>query len=350
MAKSRKRLSRNPNPHNIVFDNPEQERRYQIHWKRKLTPTRYMCEKTLTDLGLKIEVDRMFHVLGMLVFKSLEAPTYERITLEFLSTLEFQLKKRWVNTTRYYFGTLRFCLFNNYHELSVKELVSILRLPLNRPGGVPDGFSPKDFWIAITRRMDYSIKGAKASGIQNLCFRYAQKGLAYTLFGRGDNTGVTTQRDLFFMYSMAQNKTINVAVFAADYLGRVGRANSDGISMGGMITQIALHFGYQAVLLEDTPIAGNTKIDMSALIAQGMIAVAPTHYSVLIHKRFINALPYPDRVAITDCANWLYVSADLDADEGHDTDHFYAGDQFVDDREEGREEEYRQAPTEQFVP
>jgi hypothetical protein len=117
-----------------------------------------------------------------------------------------------------------------------------------------------------------------------------------------------------------------------------------------MITQISLHFGYQIVLLEDTPIAGNNKIDMFALIAQGMIAVASTYYSVLIHKRFIIALPNPDRVAITDCANWLYVSADPDADEGHETDHFYAGDQFVDDQEEGREEEYPQAPLEQFVP
>lgn len=79
-----------------------------------------MCEQTLNVLGLKIEVDRMFHVLGMLEFMSLEAPTYERITLEFLSTLKFQLEKRWIDTTKYYFGTLRFRLFNNDHELSVE--------------------------------------------------------------------------------------------------------------------------------------------------------------------------------------------------------------------------------------
>lgn len=48
----------------------------------------------------------MFHVLGMLEFMSLEALTYEHITLEFLSTLEFQLEKRWINTTMYYYGTL----------------------------------------------------------------------------------------------------------------------------------------------------------------------------------------------------------------------------------------------------
>lgn len=64
-----------------------------------------MCEQTLHDLGLKIEVGRMFHVLGMLEFKSLDVSTYECLTLEFLSTLEFQLEKRWINTTRYYYGT-----------------------------------------------------------------------------------------------------------------------------------------------------------------------------------------------------------------------------------------------------
>lgn len=119
-----------------------------------------------------------------------------------------------------------------------------------------------------------------------------------------------------------------------------------------MITQIAEHFGYQAVLLEDTLIAGNTKIDMSALISQGMIVVSPTYYSILIHKRFIIALPDPDIFAIIDCANWLYVSDDPDADEGHGTDHFTAGEQFVDDQAEGTEieEEDPQVPPEQFVP
>lgn len=99
-----------------------------------------------------------------------------------------------------------------------------------------------------------------------MCFCYAQKGLVYTLFGHGDNTGVETQRELFFLYSMAQNQAINVAAFAADYLGRVGQPNSCGISIGGMITLIDEHFGYHAVLLEETLVEGNTKIDAGALI------------------------------------------------------------------------------------
>lgn len=235
-SRPHKRSSRNTNLYNIVFDNPEQEQRYVMHRKRKLTPTRYMCEQTLHDLGLKIEIYRMFHVLGRLELMSLEAPTYERITLELLSTLEFQLEKRWINTTSYYYGTLRFRIFNDYHELYVEELSSIIRLPLYGPGAVPEGFAPQDFRTAITGRTDYTSKGAKASYIQNPCFHYAQKGMTYTLFGWGGSTGVTTQLEFFFLYSMAQNQAINVASIAVDYLGRVGRSDSGGISVEGMIT------------------------------------------------------------------------------------------------------------------
>lgn len=95
------------------------------------------------------------------------------------------------------------------------------------------------------------------------------------------------------------------------------------------VTQITEHFGYHAVLLEDTPVAGKIKIDVVALIQQGMIYVAPNYYYVLIHKRFIIALPGPDRVSITNYANWLFVSADLDTKEGYDAENFVACEQFA---------------------
>ena len=91
-----------------------------------------------------------------------------------------------------------------------------------------------------------------------------------------------------------------------------------------MITQIAEHFGYHAILLEDTPVVGKTKINMTTLIQQGMISVAHNYYSILTHKRFIIALPDPNRVSIIDCANWLYVSADPDTEEGYDAKNLVA--------------------------
>jgi hypothetical protein len=116
-------------------------------------------------------------------------------------------------------------------------------------------------------------KGAKASGIHNPCFRYAQKALAYTIFGHGDSTRVATQRELFFLYIMASQASINVAAFAADYLGRYGRATICDISIGGMITQIADHFGFGVALVDTPQVPGKSKLDMETLIQQGMIMV-----------------------------------------------------------------------------
>lgn len=119
------------------------------------------------------ELDRMFHVLGMLEFVHCETPTYERIILEFLSIIEFKLKKGWRGTTMYFGGTMSFRLYNVDHELTVEQLGEILRLPLYDPGVIPDSFDAKIFWLAITGRSDYVEKGEKALGIQNPCFRYA---------------------------------------------------------------------------------------------------------------------------------------------------------------------------------
>ena len=83
--------------------------------------------------------------------------------------------------------------------------------------------------------------------------------MAYSLFGRGDSTGIATQRELFFLFSMVHQQQVNVAAFAADYLGRVGRASTSGISIGGMITQIADHFHYNHELFEISTVPGKSK-------------------------------------------------------------------------------------------
>lgn len=145
-SRTRKHSARNSNPHNIVFEDEEQAKRYSVSHDVKIMPSRYMCEQSLTDLGLKSKVDRMFHVIGLLEFMNLEAPTCERITLEFLSTLDFQLHRKWLGNVRYYFGTLKFHLFIEYHKLTIEELGNILKLPIYGPSDVLDDFPVKHFW------------------------------------------------------------------------------------------------------------------------------------------------------------------------------------------------------------
>lgn len=183
-------------------------------------------------------------------------------------------------------------------------------------------------------------KGAKALGIQNTYLCYAQKMLAFTLFSKGDSTGVATRRELFFLFAMANRVVVSVAAFAADYLGRVGRAAQGGISVGGMITQISNHFGYDLASLNETQIFIKTKLDINALVQQGMISQISDYYAVMSSNQFIMALPDPTMVCITETANWLYESAVHDDMDEHNAETFAVGDQHEEDAQE----------QEQFVP
>lgn len=161
--------------------------------------------------------------------------------------------------------------------------------------------------------------------IQNPYFWHAQKGLTYTLFGRGDSTKVATERELFFLHAMENNVIINVAAFAVSYLGIVARAPTRGIFVGVMITQIAEHLEYGLNFSSDTPVAGKAKIDMESLIHQGMIVVTHNNYSLMSLGQFVLELPSPNIVRIIDRSNWLYASTAPDEEDDHNMDDFVTG-------------------------
>lgn len=71
---------------------------------------------------------------------------------------------------RYYYGTLKFRVFNQNHELSVEELRHILRFPIYGPGDVPNSFNVKNIWNDIVCDHFYTTDGEKASTIQNPYF------------------------------------------------------------------------------------------------------------------------------------------------------------------------------------
>ena len=154
-----------PNAHDIFFDNLAHEVRYSHHIRCKLTPTRYMCSQTLSQLGLTDEVYRMLHVLGILEFMQHETPTFERITLEFLSSIECKLKPTWDGITQMHTGTLTFRLFNVERHLTLEELGGILHLPVFGPKVIPETFNPAGLWGEITGCGGYEAKSAKASHI-----------------------------------------------------------------------------------------------------------------------------------------------------------------------------------------
>lgn len=107
-----------------------------------------------------------------------------------------------------------------------------------------------------------------------------------------------------------------------------------GISIRGIITQIAHHLGYDPAALNETPVLGKNKIDMNALVQQGMISQIYNYYALISSSQFIMALPNPARISISGIANWLYESVFHDDMDEHNADTFGAGDQHEEDAQE----------------
>jgi hypothetical protein len=45
-----------PNAHGIIFEDDDHVERYKTHLKRKLVPTRYVCDDTMSALGILDDV------------------------------------------------------------------------------------------------------------------------------------------------------------------------------------------------------------------------------------------------------------------------------------------------------
>lgn len=129
--------------------------------KRRITQLRYFCETTLTTLCFKVEIDKIFHSTGLLELMQREAPTFDPITLEFLITLVFKLQRMYIDGTRYYYGTLKFLLFNQNHELIEEDLGSILQLPIYGPSDVPKEFDDIIVWCSISGNTYYTAMGPR---------------------------------------------------------------------------------------------------------------------------------------------------------------------------------------------
>lgn len=317
-SRPRQRARREPNAHGIVFEAEEHVKRYRVLCKRTLLPTRYVCDQTMLAMGIFDDVVQLYNTGGILNFMFNEVPTYERLTLEFLSTVDFNLERQWNGSFTEYFGTMTFRLYNEDYSLSLIELGQCLKLPLVGHGMVPSDFERHVFWAAITGLPVYDPRSAKASWIQNPCFRYAHKGLAYTMFGRGDSTGVVTKRELYLLHAMIYDVPVNVAAFVADHLTPMGKATKGAISVGGLITQIADHCGCRIARDGEEPLKSLSKVDLKALCQQLMLQISPHGYALLSRNRTLLQLPNPNRTAISNDENWLYVA--VNPDEGDDED------------------------------
>ena len=150
--------SRPGNVLNLVLSDAQQSR-FEILYTRPIHNTRYVDEDILTQMGIYDNLMHIFHDEGWEQLLTSKWPTYLRLTLEFLSTLE-------VHSSH-----MTFRLGNEERRLNFGELSSIFGLPIGgQSTSHPRGFNANEFWNELTREWPYTPRAAKASYILNPIF------------------------------------------------------------------------------------------------------------------------------------------------------------------------------------
>ena len=185
----------------------------------------------------------------------------------------------------------------------------------------PEDYNPTTFWERITGLTQYNSRSNKASNIHNPKLRYLQQVMACTIWGRKE-LGTTRTDDLFMLWAMLNNRSVNTCYYLLDYLASV-RTKFDGkgeIVVGGIITYIARKLGVS----EDqgiNQIKGNNRLNIETLIAMNFIKPHPpdnmTYELQLNVPLCLIILPNPSRTNTEVEENLLYVGDDPQVHEEH---------------------------------
>ena len=119
---------------------------------RKMFPTLFYDQNACQDLGIDVGVRKILETLGWLEFLKIAQPTYERTTLEFLSTLQWT---KISNDEEYPEYEIKFRLFNKQTCLTLTRLNEILKWPkLNTVFDIHNdiypGHNQLSWWKGIT--------------------------------------------------------------------------------------------------------------------------------------------------------------------------------------------------------
>ncbi|KAL0405378.1 UNVERIFIED_CONTAM: hypothetical protein Slati_3851700 [Sesamum latifolium] len=190
-------------------------------------------------------------------------------------------------------------------NLSLAEFNAIYNLPVRGEQRQPSAFKPEEFWHALTRQTSYDATRSKSSAIINPCFRYLHRVLAHTLFGRGDSEGVVRRSELFVMWAMVNDFSIDTGSLLARQFSKIANSNVGAIVLGG--------FGIPLQGLEEAK--GKNRVDLATCQAMKMVARIGDHYHLILPEpQPPLPLPNPARLTIQIRDNW-WLQAPPNGDE-----------------------------------
>ena len=225
--------------------NNAQKSRLAALVQRKIAASRYACVDTLTQLGILNEVKGLAELIGLWKFISTPYVTYRTLTLEFLSTYTHDFK------------TLSFQLDGTTFTVTDRQLNEICEFP-NPPQG--DTYDWGDPWSEYNTADEIEFESeinhpqgrdsSRSTVINHPVLRYLQRCMGYSIFGRGETASNYNRRDVYLLFKMLYSHSLmcvkpDLGAMMLRHIDHVTgiRQVGGGISVGGFVTRLALHFG-----------------------------------------------------------------------------------------------------------
>ncbi|KAL2939081.1 Methylenetetrahydrofolate--tRNA-(uracil-5-)-methyltransferase TrmFO 1 [Bienertia sinuspersici] len=211
----------------------------KLNWERLTKPGRAIQETKFADpialreLGLRAPVQRLMGKVGLQGFLNYEARTYERYTLEFLSTLTKGRDEEGPFITFHLNDEEQKMYYDEVMEAFGWEYVA------DDDFLAPGVFNEAIFYGHITNGLVWHAR-CKSSSIPHPALRFVHRLLAMTLFCHGEPTHLP-KFDLKCLWAMTPEGVGCpdwVEIFVANCL-ELSRKEKGKISMGGMVTLLA---------------------------------------------------------------------------------------------------------------
>jgi len=246
------------------------QRKKFIENNRPIHPSRWIDLQTINELEIAESVQILTSRLGLWEFLCDEVQTYKKITIEFLSSFEYDRSSR----------IMTFNLGGYGWRLTAVQLMNLLEFPTANSTEMADRTSYQQdmplpmFKSLIITQGDLNYQRSKT--IVHPTLRYIQRVLANTIFGRGETASVIRADELFYLHCMLRRNEEemhfmpHLGHFMARHFNYVAKqAQPNGyISCGGVITKLAraLHVQTGTDIVE-----GPTTLDLAGLTIMQLI-------------------------------------------------------------------------------
>lgn len=216
-----------------IFTN-EEGVRYVSLLDRSIVSCRFLNFSILDTLQIRTKIDGMLNKLGWTRFANTQFRTYRELVLEFYTTLHICDKGTTKLTCR---------LLGREFSIDYDVMSQAFGFPKGGLQSPPPQFRPDDMWNFLSGEDRFLGSTKTPNGlILDHSYLILHKFMCHAIFGKLEGNKVSRQ-ELFLLWCLRANKKVSTTTFIFQNLVYVLKHPKTTLSMGHIVTGLAVHFG-----------------------------------------------------------------------------------------------------------